>query len=157
MPAWERPYGPEGPMLGVAALSILGLLPLCGFATAAEHYLWWQILVPVLFVALWQLVVWRVGLVGVLAGPGGIKVRHLARTRVIPWPAVRRIWIGPANGFDATTIWITAATPEGEREIETPLWRSGSRARHKNRIRLAPDEFYQVFVLLNAGRQAGDR
>jgi hypothetical protein len=38
--------------------------------------------------------------------------------------------------------------------VETPLWRKGTRARHRNRIRLSPDDFHQVFVRLGAGRDA---
>ncbi len=90
--------------------------------------------------ALWETLLWRVVLVGVLVGERGIKIRGLLRTHVVAWPDVERVWAGPAAAYDAWQPWVS--TPG--RDLGTLIWRKGSRARHRNRIVLSPEEFASV-------------
>lgn len=64
----------------------------------------------------------------------------------MPWAAVDRVWAGPAARYDAWQLWVTAAG----RDLGTPIWRRGSRARHRNRIVLPAHEFTQVLNTLSA-------
>lgn len=154
MPTWERPYGSDGDDLHTlryvvaSGMSVAGLFPLCGLTmgdvSAAEAT------AIVLFVLLWEVVLWRVTLVGVYVSDHGIKIRTVHRTRVIPWSQVSRAWAGQAANYDAWQIWVSARDPE--RDFETPIWRRGSRARHRNRIVLPPEEFAAALSALNSHR-----
>jgi hypothetical protein len=151
MSTWVRPYeGDKDALYSLryvvaGAMSVVaGLLPLSGLAagdlpTAALP-------VIVLFVLTWQVVLWRVVLVGVYVGDDGIKIRMVLRTRVIPWSQVARAWAGRAAAYDAWQIWVSARDPE--RDFETPIWRQGSRARHRNRVVLQPSEFAAALAAL---------
>jgi len=154
MPDWYRPY--EGGQddrytlryVVASGMSVAGLFPLCGLAignvsgTGATAIL--------LFVLMWEVVLWRVMLVGVYVSDYGIKIRTVHRTRVIPWSQVTRAWAGQATNYDAWQIWVSAGDPE--RDFETPIWRRGSRARHRNRILLPPEEFAAALAVLNSRR-----
>ena len=86
-------------------------------------------------------------LVGVLVGERGIKIRGVLRTHVVAWADVERVWAGPAAAHDAWQLWVS--TPG--RDLETPIWRKGFRARHRNRVVLSPEEFASVLNILAAG------
>lgn len=102
-------------------------------------------------IGFYNLVIWRTVLVGVYVNGFGVKVRKVAWTRVIPWSRMDRAWAGPAAHHDAWQIWITVRDPE--RDIETPLWRKGSRDRHGNRIVLEPGEFSLALEALDPRRR----
>ncbi|MFG1949769.1 PH domain-containing protein [Micromonospora sp. NPDC048830] len=154
MPDWVRPYGYRGDQGDLHTLryvvavgaSAAGLLPLCGLPGSG---VFGGVAIG-LFVSIWQVVLWRVTLVGVYVSDHGIKIRTVFRTRIIPWSQVTRVWAGQAAHYDAWQIWLSARDPE--RDLETPIWRRGSRARHGNRIFLPPDEFAAVLDALNAHR-----
>jgi hypothetical protein len=152
MPRWVRPYEHDQDDVYTlryairGAMSVAGLIPLCGFAigelpVAAAPAV-------VLFVLTWEVMLWRVVLVGVYVSDHGIKIRMVLHTRVIPWSQVTRAWAGQAAHYDAWQIWVSACNPE--RDFETPIWRRGSRARHRNRIVLPPQEFTAVVATLNS-------
>jgi hypothetical protein len=131
---------------GVTALvSVAGLVPLLGLASARAG--WGGAVAGVAFVASWETVVWRIVLVGVLVGERGIKIRGVLRTHVVAWTDVERVWAGPAANYDAWQLWVSTSG----RDLETPIWRKGSRARHRNRIFLSPDEFASVLNVLARG------
>lgn len=46
--------------------------------------------------------------------------------------------------------WVSARDPE--RDFETPIWRQGSRARHRNRVVLPPAEFASALAALQPRR-----
>jgi hypothetical protein len=130
---------------GVAAvMSVGGLVPLLGLVWGGPG---WGAAVVVAFVALWETLLWRVVLVGVLVGERGIKIRRVLRTHVVAWTDVERVWAGPAAAYDAWQLWVS--TPG--RDLETPIWRKGSRARHRNRIVLSSEEFASVLNVLARG------
>lgn len=155
MTDWEPPYESSGKLGLRILLGVAGLLPLGGYLATPGRTVGGALGV-VGVVAFWQLFVWRVLAVDVFVGAGGVRVCHLARSRTIPWYAVRQIWIGQARDFEATAIWITVSGPDGPWQLETPVWRRGP-VRHNNRIILEPDEFYQVYVRLHEAwrRHAG--
>ncbi|MGS2619002.1 hypothetical protein ACVCAH_31405 [Micromonospora sp. LZ34] len=155
MPTWDRAYQADQDDLHTlryvvaCGMSVVGLLPLCGGLAAGE--LPWAAAPAVgLFVLMWEVVLWRIVLVGVFTSDHGIKIRMVLRTRVIPWSQVNRAWAGQAAGYDAWQVWVSARDPE--RDFETPIWRQGSRARHRNRIVLPPEEFAAVLSTLNSPR-----
>lgn len=127
-----------------AIMSVAGLFPLGVFFQGRLP--WGGAVAIVAFVTLWQTMLWRITLVGVLVGERGIKIRDVLRTHVVPWSDVERVWAGPARKYDAWQLWVS--TPD--RDLETPIWRKGSRARHRNRIVLSPEEFASVLNILAA-------
>lgn len=152
MPRWVRPYERDQDGLYTLSyvvaggMSVTGLIPLCGFAIgelpgAAAPTV-------VLFVLMWEVMLWRVVMVGVYVSDDGIKIRMVLYTRVIPWSHVTGAWAGQAADYDAWQIWVSARDPE--RDFETPIWRRGSRARHRNRILLPPEEFAAVLATLDS-------
>jgi hypothetical protein len=154
MPSWVRPYeGDQDDLYTLryvvaGGMSVAGLFPLCGVAVgelpgAAAPAI-------VLFVLMWEVVLWRAMLVGLYVSDHGIKIRMVLHTRVIPWPHVTRAWAGQAANYDAWQIWVSARDPE--RDFETPIWRRGSRARHRNRIILPSEEFAAVLAALDSHR-----
>lgn len=100
------------------------------------------------FAVAWVVGCVRIVLVEVYLGSRGVKIRHVHRTRVVPWSAVTRVWAGPAAAYDAWQIWVSA----GGRDFETPIWREESRARHRNRIVLPPAEFAATLNALDPRR-----
>jgi hypothetical protein len=150
---WERPYRVVvEPLFVLVLMGAVAGLAVCGSVTTSHPL--GSFLLSFSFYVLWLFGLWRVGMVGVHIGPEGIRVQRVRRTYIIPWDDVDRLWIGPAQYYDATTIWITTV---GGVHIETPLWRKGSRSRFRNRVPLHPDDFYQAFVRLKAGRAASGR
>lgn len=155
MPTWNRAYGADQDdryalrYVAAGGMSVAGLLPLCGL-TVDDPPGATGIAAVVLFVSMWQVMLWRITLVGLYVSEYGVKIRAPLRTRVIPWPRVTRAWAGRAADHDAWQIWISTRDPE--RDIETPIWRRGSRARHRNRVVLSPDEFAAVLNTLNSHR-----
>ncbi|MFG3710244.1 hypothetical protein ACIBTZ_25745 [Micromonospora sp. NPDC049460] len=153
MPDWYRPYGSDRDDLHTlryvvaSGMSVAGLFPLCGLTGGVSAA---GATVIVLFVLMWEITLWRVTLVGVLVSDHGIKIRRVHRTHVIPWSQVTRAWAGQAADYDAWQIWVS--TREPERDIETPIWRRGSRARHRNRIVLPPEEFAAALAALDPHR-----
>jgi hypothetical protein len=121
------------------------VLPLCGLALrevpviAAPFF--------VLVSAGWVFGIWRVALVGVYVGDDGIKIRHVWSTQVVPWAQLNRAWAGQADDFDAWQIRVSGRDPE--RDHPTPIWRTGSRVRHRNRIVLDQQEFTAALAALN--------
>lgn len=134
------------PPIIVVGMGFVGGLAVFGPATSFRSAV--SVLVALGFYAGWLFFLWRIAMVGVQVGPRGVRVRRVHRTDVIAWADVDRIWIGQSEHYDAITIWITTVAGK---HVETPLWRKGTRTRHRNRVRLEPDDFYQVFVRLNAG------
>lgn len=63
-----------------------------------------------LFTIAWLAVAWRLYNIGAYVSPAGIRVKNLHKTTTMPWPAVRRITIGPATvmglAIDGQAIWI---------------------------------------------------
>ncbi|MEH0933916.1 hypothetical protein [Micromonospora psammae] len=155
MPTWDRVYHSDQDDLYTlryvvaSGMSVAGLLPLCGVASRERPGAAVTTIV-VLFVLMWQAMLWRITLVGVYVSDYGIKIRMVLRTRVIPWSHVSRAWAGQAVNFDAWQIWVSTRDPA--RDFETPIWRRGSQARHRNRIVLAPEEFAAVLATLNSHR-----
>ena len=153
MHRWVRPYEADQDdwhalrLVFAGAMTVIaGLTVLSGFAAgelpgAAAPPL-------ALFMLAWTVMLWRVVLVGVYVSDHGIKVRMVLRTRVIAWPDVTRAWAGRAAQFDAWQIWVSARDPA--RDVETPIWRRGSRARHRNRGVLPPQEFAATLAALNS-------
>jgi hypothetical protein len=150
MSNWTRPYGDEDESTiryAVATvMSVLSLFVFCGAVFQAATP--WAAIPLALFFGLFQAMVWRVLMVGLYIGDQGIKVRMLARTQVIAWSAVDHVWAGRASQFDAWAIWISVHG--SERDIETPIWRRGSPARHRNREKLDATEFASIVGRLNA-------
>ncbi|GIH05611.1 hypothetical protein Rhe02_36780 [Rhizocola hellebori] len=134
--------------LVTAVMSVGGLFPLWGFAMGEVDPVFAPVIV--LFVLIWEILIWRIVLVGVYVGDAGVKIRMVLRSHVVPWPRLARAWAGQAAHYDAWQIWISTRDPE--RDLQTPIWRKGSRARHKNRILLSPHEFGAVLDELNRPR-----
>jgi hypothetical protein len=109
-------------------ISVAGLFPLCGFVVDEPPGVVGAAAL-VLFVMTWQVSLWP---------------------RVISWSDVTHVWAGQAAHYDAWQIWVSARDPE--RDVETPIWRRGSRASHRNRIVLSPHEFATVVALLDPRR-----
>lgn len=151
MPRWDRAYQTDQDDLHTlryvvaAGMSLAGLFPLCSVALS-ERPRPAGIAAAALFVLVWEVVLWRVTLVGLYVSDHGIKIRTVLRTRVIAWPQVARVWAGQAADYDAWQIWVSTRDPE--RDVETPIWRRGSRARHRDRIVLPPEEFAAVLNTL---------
>lgn len=160
MRRWVRPYGRDGlyalryVVTGLMSVVPLGLL----YDVAAGEPLpfAWPGIIYIGIVAYWEVAIWRIALVGVYVSDFGVKVRMVTRTRVVPWSRIVRPWAGQAAHYDAWQIWISVRDPErdSERDIETPLWRKGSRARHRNRILLPPDEFAATLEALHPQRSS---
>lgn len=155
MPTWVRPYDVDHDdrhalrYLLAGVMSVVGgLAALSGVATGGASGI--AVLLVVLAVLAWTIMLWRVVLVGVWVSDHGIKIRLVLRTHVIAWPQVTRAWAGQAAHFDAWQVWVSGGDPE--RNVETPIWRRGSRARHRNRIVLAPEEFAAVLTALTPHR-----
>jgi hypothetical protein len=154
MPNWYRPYegdqddAQELRYLAASGLSAVGIFPLCGLMTDDMSGAGATALV--LFVLTWQVVLWRTALVGLYISDHGIKIRAVHRTRVIPWSRVTCAWAGKAANYNAWQIWVSVGDPE--RHFETPIWRQGARARHRNRIRLTPEKFAATLAALNSHR-----
>jgi hypothetical protein len=154
MPTWDRAYQADHDHLHTlryvvaGGMSVAGLLPLCGLAVGE---LPWAAAPAVgVSVLVWEVVLWRVTLVGVFVNDHGIKIRMVLHTRVIPWSQVRRAWAGQAASYDAWQVWVSTRDPE--RDFETPIWRQGSRARHSNRILLSPEQFAAALATLSSPR-----
>ncbi|GIF70138.1 hypothetical protein Ais01nite_81730 [Asanoa ishikariensis] len=149
MPRW-RPVvaGHDRGRYGFAVgWSVVGLVPAVAPALTGRTV---AALVALPIVLLWQVGLWRTVLVGVYVSAHGIKVRSVARTRVVPWSQVDRVWTGQADGYDAWQIWVT--TREPQRHIPTPIWRRGSQSFHLNRIVLPADQFSAVLAALAPGQ-----
>ena len=107
-----------------AVAAIVGaLIPISGLASGELPVGALPVVLP--FFVLWGVGIWRIVLVGVYVSDFGVKVRKVFWTHRIPWSRVERAWAGPAAHHDAWQIWITVRDPA--RDIETPLWRKGSR------------------------------
>jgi hypothetical protein len=152
MPNWVRPYERDRDYrytlrcVVAGGMSVAGLIPLCGVAVGEVPGTAALAIVP--FVLTWEVVLWRVTLVGVYVGEHGIKIRMVHLTRVIPWSQVARAWAGQAANSDAWQIWVSTRDPD--RDVETPIWRRGSQTRRRNRIVLPPEEFAAVLAALNS-------
>ncbi|SCL44620.1 hypothetical protein GA0070606_0374 [Micromonospora citrea] len=153
MPTWDRAYQSGQDDLYnlryvvAGGMSVAGLLPFCGLAVGEVP--WTAAPAVGAFVLMWQVVLWRVTLVGVFVSDHGIKIRLVHRTRVVPWSQVSRAWAGRAANYDAWQIWVSTRDPE--RDLETPIWREGSPL-HRNRIVLSPEEFAAALATLNPPR-----
>ena len=155
MSTWDRAYQADQDDLHTlryvvaGGMSVAGLLPLC-VGLSAGNLPWAAAPAVGVFVLMWEVFLWRVTLVGVFVSDYGIKIRMVLQTRVIPWSRVGRAWAGQAASYDAWQVWVSTRDPE--RDFETPIWRQGSRARHRNRILLSPEEFAAVLATLNSPR-----
>jgi len=160
MRRWVRPYGQDDQYalryVVAGFMSVAGLFPICGALSQADGEVtaadapW--LLAIVGYVVLFEIVVWRWALYGVYVSDFGVKVRTFYRTRVLPWSRITRAWAGPAAHYDAWQIWISVRDPE--RDIETPIWRKGSRQKHSNRVVLPPDEFAATLAALDPQRSS---
>lgn len=155
MPRWVRAYEVDQDDWHALRYVGAGVLTVAGCLTALSGFAFGELPVAaappiLLFVVAWTVMLWRVMLVGVYVGDHGIKIRLVLRTRVIAWTHVTRAWAGQAAHYDAWQIWVSARDPE--RDVETPIWRRGSRAIHRNRIILPPEEFAAVLAALNPHR-----
>lgn len=151
MARWEVPYGsPDGALVRYVFATIVSLAALCplGWLVLGGPRPWPAWLAVPLFVAAFVTLVWRVVLVGVWVGAAGVRVRMVHRTRTVPWSRLDRVWIAPATGYDALALWISVL--DGP-DVETPVWRAGPGAVHKNRTKLPQDELAALMELLRAG------
>ena len=156
MPTWVRPYdvGDRDDLhklryVVASGMSVAGLLPLCTLTRADVS--WIKAPFIGLFVLVWQVGLWRVTLVGLYVSKYGIKIRDVFRTHVVPWSRVVRAWAGPAADHDAWQIWVSTRDPD--RDLETPIWRRGSRTRNRDRVVLPSEEFAAVLTALNSTRR----
>ncbi|SNT65801.1 PH domain-containing protein [Asanoa hainanensis] len=153
MPSWVRAEGDsDNARYAVAvAFSAGGLLPLCGLVAekARESA---PLVVPLLL--LWQALVWRSALSGVFVGPGGIKIRSLFRTRLVPWGRVDRVWAGLATDHDGWQIWVTTRDPQRDlptsiRRLSPAIKRRGPRT--PDMVVLPSDRFTAALATLQKG------
>ena len=148
MPRWEVPYESQVRTVlrfGFASMATLWTLFLVA-GLPLSHPSWlssW--IVGILLATFFITTAWRVVLVGVWIGDQGIKVNMVARTRVVRWSEFDRVWLAPATGYDALALWIS--TCDG-RDIETPVWRSGTRVSHRNRTKLQQPELSRLMERL---------
>ena len=153
MRRWFRPYGQDDlhtlRTIFAGFMSAAGLFPLCYVASKPDAA---TLAVIGGFFVLWEVMLWRRILVGVYVSDFGVKVRRVNRTHLVPWSRVDRAWAGQAADYDAWQIWISVLDPA--RDIETPIWRKGSRAGHRNRIVLPPDEFATTLEALDPRRSS---
>jgi len=126
--------------------AVVGLLPACGAAVVAAEPD--SVVGALAFVAVWEVALWRIVGVGLYVGDRGVKVRSVWRTRVLPWRRIDRAWAGPATGYEAWAIWISATEPRVV--VETPIWRKGTRVRHRNRHKVDSVMFARLLGELNA-------
>jgi hypothetical protein len=161
MRRWYSPYPYNDlrtlrTVVAVAVSVVGGLFPVCGVGVNSTDGIKAADLpgaLPIVgFVVMFELVVWRTALVGVSVSDFGVRVRKVTRTHVIPWSRITRAWAGQAAHYDAWQIWISVSDPV--RDIETPLWRKGSRAGHRNRIVLPPEVFAATLQALDPSRRA---
>jgi hypothetical protein len=157
MRRWISPYNQDDPRalryVVAGVMSFPALFALCGFGVGEAPVE--GMVAGAGTIVLWEVAIWRIALVGVSVSDFGVKVRTVFWTHVIPWSRVVRAWAGPAAHFDAWQIWISVRDPE--RDIETPLWRKGSRARHRNRIVLPPKAFAATLKALDPQRSSFNR
>lgn len=157
MPRWEVPYESSARTLvrfGFAwaatlwSLLVVGGLP---FSDPSSLSAW---IAGFLLAALFITVAWRIVLVGVWVGDRGVKVNMVAWTRVVRWSEVDRVWLAPATGYDALALWISV---RDGRDIETPVWRTGTRVRHRNRTKLQQQQLSRLMERLRAEARSTPR
>lgn len=147
---WRKPYESElqHTLVSVAWLvaAVVGLVPLCGGVVTGFGPVAWIVVLG--FIALWETALWRAVGVGLYVSERGVKVQSILRTTVLPWASLDQAWAAPATGYGAWAIWISVSDPA--RDVETPIWRKGSRASHRNRRILDPDAFGALLDQLNS-------
>lgn len=150
VPGWEVPYESYGRTtiryVAVGFLSLATLVMMSGLVFDSPTSLTAWLMAP-LFFAAFVTFGWRLALVGVWIGERGIRVTMVVRTRVVRWAEFDRVWLGPATGYDALALWIS--TRDGA-NIETPIWRQGTRVMHRNRTKLPPHELSGLMERLRA-------
>ena len=155
MPRWEVPYESHlrtRVRLGFASMATLWTLFLVGglpLSSSGSLGLW---IASVVLATLFITMAWRIVLVGVWIGDQAVKVNMVTRTRVVRWAEFERIWLAPATGYDALALWIS--TRDG-RDIETPVWRVGTRVWHRNRTKLPQQEISRLMERLRTEAQLG--
>ena len=92
--SWVRPYSPgAGRWLVIGweaiALALLGWTTVPVFALRGHAIP----LTVLILVAAWIVGSWRITLMGVYLGPGGVRIRGLLRTRVLRWDDIANIWL----------------------------------------------------------------
>jgi hypothetical protein len=148
MPRWEVPY--ESPArtavrFGFASMATLWTLFLVAGLPLSDPSSLSSWIFGIVLAAFFITAAWRIVLVGVWIGDHGIKVNMVARTCVVRWSKFDRVWLAPATGYDALALWIS--TTDG-RDIETPLWRVGTRVWHRNRTKLSQQELSRLMERL---------
>jgi hypothetical protein len=78
-----------------------------------------SLIVPIGFFAVWVTLVWRISLVALLVGDGGIRLRTVFASTVIPWHDIHRVLVVEVLQYRNRAIAIV--TSDG-RQIETPVW-----------------------------------
>ena len=152
VPLWEVPYESDGRTLvryvfGIV-FSLTMLVPLGALAGSPENrgspvgWIAAVVLIPAAVTLAWRLV-----LVGVWTGEQGVRVNTVVRTRRVPWAELDRVWLAPATGYDALALWIS---DRGGADIETPIWRTGTRVVHRNRTKLRQPELARLMEHLRA-------
>lgn len=150
MPGWEVPYESRGRTMvrfgfaSMMTLCVFILLSTVPFRDPSRLSSW---IVGFLLAAFFSTMAWRFVLVGVWIGDRGIKVNMVLRTRVVPWPEFDRVWLAPATGYNALALWISV---RDGRDIETPVWREGTRVVHRNRTKLQQPEISRLMERLRA-------
>ncbi|GIG61537.1 hypothetical protein Lfu02_59090 [Longispora fulva] len=127
MTRWRRPHPPDpGTVAATTAAGVFGccaVLLTWSVVTGQGPSDWASATVPIVMTGSVAVLVWRAQRLGVFYGDRGLKVCHLWRTRVLPWPAVASVvsrrgeTVGVGEG---PAIWVVPCTGE---EIETPLYR----------------------------------
>jgi hypothetical protein len=150
MPRWEVPYESADRTFAryifatVFTLAAFGPLGVIAAENPGSPVGW---IAGLLLATLFITVAWRVSMVGVWIGDRGVRVSTVARTRVVPWADLDRVWLAPAANYDALALWISLR--DGT-ELETPIWRAGSPAIHRNRTKLRQDELSALVERLRA-------
>lgn len=152
MSQWEVPYESPGRTLVRyafgAVFSLSMALPLGALAWSSDRRSWAGWITALLLIPAAVTLAWRIVLVGVWIGDQGVRVSTVVRSRRVPWPEFDRVWLAPATGYDALAMWIS--TRDGV-DIETPIWRAGSRTVHRNRASLRQPELSRLMERLRAG------
>jgi hypothetical protein len=107
-------------MAGTGLLLVVGAL--FGIGLAVSFAAGWQewrdsyVVLPVVLV-----VIWRLHRVGLYIGDQGVRIRHVLRTRTLPWDDISRFETRPATLLGSTTrqpaIWVISPG----QAVETPV------------------------------------
>jgi hypothetical protein len=161
---WQRPHRPDIGMVVAAALLGFGAL----FALAVTVALLTlgggspgpTILAVYAFVAVVLVAGWRFFQVGVYVSGTALRIRHLLRTRTLPWSDIDEVLSRPARLWGRATlrqaIWVV---PRGQDPVEIPVQLADDTAargmRKKGARVLGPIEYQETLQLLRRRTAAG--